>query len=126
MTDEPEMLERVLKSGVPANQMHAQLQALRLQVLGEVLPVPLHELRPTDIRRFKDKHGSTLGDFRRRVERELVTLAQIQNEELKRRQLELFVDEARERIHEIRSWMHNARWRDGLGRIGGIVAAAQE
>ena len=105
-----------------ADDVIKQLDSLRVQILDRVLPVPKNPVRPSEIRLFKDRHSTAIADFRRRVEREVVQAASIQHPELRRRQLEIFVDEAEEQIQEIQSWMHSAGWRVARGGLSVIAA----
>ncbi|HYU54292.1 MAG TPA: hypothetical protein VEK37_15170 [Gemmatimonadaceae bacterium] len=123
ITDTGRALDKVLTSGVEKREVDAQVQVLRMQVLEKILPVPMHELEPGDIRQFKDKHGAALGHFRQRVQEELVILADMNNENLKSERMALFVARAREETREIQSWMKDARWKGGAANVGGIVSA---
>jgi hypothetical protein len=76
-----------------------------------------------------------LGDFRRRVERELIAVAALPDEVLRQRQLDLFFEECAARIEEIEAMMRDAQWRTiregfsvlaaipGVGPMFGLVAA---
>ncbi len=123
LTDTGRTLDRVLSGGVGERDMEAQLQSLRMQVLERVLPIPVHELEPAEIRHFKNKHGNALIHFRLRVEQELVRLAAIESDILRAKGVTLFIEEAREETREIRHWMKVARWKSGVANVGGIFSA---
>jgi len=127
VTDSGVYLNRLACAGVPDDSTARQLDSLRLQVLDRVLPIPDGQVEPFAIRAFKQHHGAELRDFRRRVEQELVTAAAIENVTLRDRHLELFIDEAKARIEEIRSSMRGAGWRTaerGLSVIAAIPGAS--
>jgi hypothetical protein len=110
VTDGEAYLRRFAETGVAKDRIHQQLQSLRTQVLEKVLPVPRHHIEPSAIREFKDGHGQLLGDFRRRVEREIVAAAVIGDDVLRQRQLDIFFEESAARIEEIEEAMHGERW----------------
>jgi hypothetical protein len=110
VTDNSEYLQRLALAGVPQDATTRQLDALRIQVLDRVLPVPSHSVCPAKIRAFKDRYGAELGDFRRRVEREIVDAASLSDPALRERRLEIFFDEARGRMEQIDQAMRGARW----------------
>lgn len=87
-----------------------QLESLRIQVLNKVLPVPCHRVQPSRIQAFKERHHQELGDFRRRVERELVDAASISDAVLRERRLQIFFDEAEASVQEIQEAMRGAGW----------------
>ncbi len=123
VTDNSEYLRRLALAGVPQDAITSQLDALRIQVLDRVLPVPSHSVQASEIRAFKEQHHNELGDFRRRVERELVDAASISDPVLRDRHLEIFFDETRTRMEEIQEAMRGAGWetaRTGLSVIAAI------
>jgi hypothetical protein len=119
MTDTGDMLHRTLGPG--ASQ--GTLDELRIEVLDRILPIPTRAVPPAELARFKAKHGAALIDFRLRVEQELVGLAQMGDLTLRERAIELFAEEANQRTAEIRSWLRESRWQDGLAKFGGIISA---
>jgi len=110
ITDGAAYLRRFAKAGVAEDRVLQQLQSLRTQVLERVLQVPSHHVEPSAIAAFKSRHGELLADFRRRVERELVTAAVIADDALRQRQLDIFFEESAARIEEIQAAMGDARW----------------
>lgn len=135
VTDEEGYLDRFVRAGVAEDRVAHQLQSLRVQVLKTVLPVPKHPIEPTAIRAFKDRHGGLFGDFRRRVERELVLAAGVADRSLQQRQLEIFFDEAAAGVEQVQAAMREARWETiqaslsvlaaipGVSQIFGLAAA---
>jgi hypothetical protein len=122
MTDDNNYLGRFTGAGVPSVSIQTQLESLRIQVLNEVLPVPNHSITPAKIRAFKDRHQNELGEFRRRVERELVEASNIVDAELRQRHLEIFFDEAGERVEQICEAMHSAGWKTAKASVSVITA----
>lgn len=127
MTDETAYLRRFSRAGVPPQDMALQLSALRMEVLKKILPVPEQAVEPAKIRNFKRRYGDELGDFRRRVERELVDAVSITDSALRQRHLEIFYDEAEDRIRQIQSAMGGAGWntvRAGLSIVAAFPGAS--
>jgi hypothetical protein len=122
LTDKTAYLERFVRTGVAEDQLVQQLQSLRIQVLDKVLPVPTLRIDPAKIRTFKDRHAPLLGDFRRRVEREIIMAAAMTDCRLRQRQLDLFLDEAADRIEEIQAAMRDARWKPTRGGLSVLAA----
>ncbi len=122
VTDDDAYLMRLARAGVPQEAMTRQLESLRVQVLDQILPVPKHSLQPSQIRAFKDRHRDELGDFRRRVERELIDASNINDHALRQRHLEIFFEEAQERVKGIQEAMRGAGWE--TVRAGFSVVAA--
>jgi hypothetical protein len=123
VTDNGGYLRRLALAGVSQDAVASQLDALRIQVLDHILPVPSHPVQASEIRIFKEQHRNELGDFRRCVERELVEAASIPEPVLRDRHLELFFDEASARMEEIQEAMRGAGWktaRTGLSVIAAI------
>jgi len=110
VTNRAAYLRRFAHAGVAEDRVIQQLQSLRTAVLKKVLPVPAHDLDPSAIRAFKDRHGHLLADFRWRVERELVAAAAIGDDILRKRHLDIFFDESAARAEEIQAAMRGARW----------------
>ena len=122
LTDSDAHLTRLALAGVPQHHMAQQLDSLRIQVLNEVLPVPTCVVPAAKLRAFKEKRAAELGDFRRRVERELVAAANIADPALRQRHLDVFFDEAKERILEIQESMDSAGWETARSGLSVIVA----
>ncbi len=122
VTDEKSYLERFVRVGVPRYALDRQLEALRIQVLDQVLPVPKFAVEPAEIGAFKKRHREKLGDFRRRVERELIDALDISEPALRRRHLELFFDEAQEHTGEIQEEMRSAGWETAKAGLSVIAA----
>lgn len=81
-----------------------------MDLLGEVLPAPSRPVSVLEIERFKRKHGDQLGRFRRRIETELLRLADINNPELRKRSLRLFKEELSEEIEDLERKMKEWKW----------------
>lgn len=86
-----------------------ELDALRCVVLEELFPAPERALSAAEIARFRKRHGNTLREFRRRVERELLALAELTDRRHRARRIELLRDELDETVTEIRSRLKESR-----------------
>jgi len=124
VTDTQQYISRYMKTGVAETDLDKQLESLRLEVLENIFPAPEEPLSAEQIRNFKDKHGDKLSDFRRAVERELTVLADIEEPALRKRRLDLFYEEAEEKIEEIRERMKEGGFGElALGKFCAILAA---
>jgi hypothetical protein len=123
LTDEERFLTDFVtaSSGSPAL---GRVEGLRLEVLDQLFPAPARPVSVADLARFKQRHGEELRRFRRRVEQQLLTVADISDEILRRRSMELFLDEAQDEVAQLRQRMAGAGWLDVvLGRLTGVLAA---
>jgi hypothetical protein len=89
---------------------------LRLAVLEDVFPAPERPLSASEIRRFKDDYGDLLGTFRLEIERELIGIADLSDEALRRRALENLHGRVRSDVEIIHDKLASAG-------IGGISTA---
>lgn len=92
-TDRRRGLSRLHPSVLDEGGTLDQIEGLRIQVLENILPAPQHQLDPDSILSFKSKHHGLLRSFRVRVERELVALAGIEDQALRARAMEVFMQE---------------------------------
>jgi hypothetical protein len=122
VTDKTSYLERFSRAGVNRKDMARQLDSLRIEVLDRVLCVPKGPVAPSKIREFKQRHGTELVEFRRRVERELIDTVSVPEPALRRQRLEIFYDEADEQIRAIQAAMKGAGWNTARGYLS-IIAA---
>jgi hypothetical protein len=122
VTDSSAYLQRFARAGIAQDAVTRQLESLRVQVLDRILPVPLNAIHPSRIRTFKEKHHDKLGDFRRRVERELIDASSVPDPGLRQRRLEIFFDEADVRIGEIQEDMRGAGWETARACFSVIAA----
>ena len=122
ITDNAAYLRRLARSGVRKDAIENQLDSLRLTLLDAVLPVPDRVIAPSEIREFKTRHQRALGDFRRRVEREIIQAAGIPNPALRDRHLAVFVDEVEARIAEIQATMQGVGWRTARASLSVLAA----
>jgi hypothetical protein len=128
MTSDSGVLVNLSRAGVPDNQINQQLDNLRIQILNNILPIPHNGVLPADLRHFKDRHNNLLIGFRRRIERELVDIAAINDSFLRERRLELFLEESEDQIDQIQAEMKNVGWRiaqGGLAVISSIPGVPQ-
>jgi hypothetical protein len=104
---------------------NALLQRLRLSVLDSILPAPDHDLEPSEIAAFKERHGSELRRFRMEVEGALLEAATLSDDTLRSRSLRLFQDNAKDQVDELVARMNERNWgRLIFGSLAGLVAAA--
>jgi len=124
VTDELRHLEDFVFSSSPDLEPEKKLSSIRLQLLEDLFPAPARPLRAQEIEQFKRKHGEKLTSFRFKVESELVSIADIENEALHQRKIDLFKEETREAIEEIKNYLSESGFdRLTLGKIGSIIAA---
>jgi len=124
VTDKPDFLDEFLEAGTSKTEGQKKVKSLRMTVLEKLLPSPNRPLRASEIAEFKNKHGEFLASFRRKVEKELITIAGLKDPGLQDDRLSLFLDESREVIEEIKGRMGEQGW-DNLvfGKFCAIIAA---
>lgn len=124
VTDSLKHLEQFANSSSPDLEAETQISNLRIEVLENLFPAPSKPLSAQEIEAFKSKHGDLLSDFRRYVEREIVTIADINDEALKQRRVSIFKSEIDESIKSIHKYLDDFGYRHvTLGKIGSVVAA---
>jgi hypothetical protein len=111
VTDSNVYLERLKISGVQIDKIDQQVASLRINILNRILPVPDHQVSPSEISIFKKKHNNDLLSFRRRVEKEIINVLNISDSTLRNRQLDLFYEEADHQIIEIQKTMQSFGWK---------------
>lgn len=123
VTDEWQTINKLASKMTSRNPVDGEVQSLRLQILEDVLPAPSTPLLARDIEDFKRRHGEKLSRFRRSIELELTTMADIQNPELRRRRLELFKEEIEEELADIQGKMRANNWQHiVLGKLCALLA----
>jgi len=123
VTDDDKYLERFVE-GRPQESAVGRVDLLRIQVLNDLLPGPRRPVTVEEIARFKDRHGDQLRRFRRHIEEELTMAADLSDEGLRQRRIELLVDGAHEEIREIQTRMGEAGWGEVvLGKLYAVLAA---
>ncbi|MBI1939858.1 MAG: hypothetical protein HYS25_17255 [Ignavibacteriales bacterium] len=122
-TDDVSYLNKFISSSVSI-PTERKLEELRLEVLNEILPAPNHSLTAFEIKHFKDTYYGDLKMFRNSIERELITIADISDPELKKRRINLFKEESADQIELIIEAMRKSGFRHiGLSKVGSIVSA---
>ena len=122
-TDNVSYLNKFLSSSIDIST-ERNLEELRLEILNEILPAPNHSITAFEIKHFKNKYYDDLKTFRNNIERELITIADIIDPELKKRRIELFKDESKDQIELIIEAMRKSGFRGiGLSKIGSIVSS---
>ncbi len=122
-TDDISYLNKFLSSSVDINT-EKKLDKLRLEILNDILPAPNHSLTAFEIKHFRDTYYNDLKSFRNSIERELITIADINGSELKKRRIKLFKEESSEQIELIIEAMRKSGFRGiGLSNIGSIVSS---
>lgn len=124
ITDELRHLEDFVFSSSADLEPEKKISSVRLQLLEDLFPAPARPLHAQEIEEFKAKHGDKLSAFRFKVESELVSIADIDDEALRYRKIELFKEETMEVIREIKNYLNESGYnRLTLGKIGSVVAA---
>jgi hypothetical protein len=124
ITDELRHLEEFVFSSSPDLEPEKKISSIRLQLLEDLFPAPARPLHAQEIEEFKAKHGDKLSAFRFKVESELVNIADIDDEALCQRKMELFKEETMGAIREIKNYLNESGYnRLTLGKIGSVIAA---
>jgi len=122
-TDEEGILESLALAGAPSSLGIVRLAALRLVILEEALPAPSGPLHASEIRAFKDTYGEELRRFRRYIERELTSIAAVQDTGLCEHRLQILKEEIHDETASIRSRMEDRGWtRLIFGRLCSLLA----
>lgn len=103
----------------------ARLKSLRMAIIEDIFPSPLRPLEAADISAFKRNHGDLLRRFRLEVEKEVIRLADFENEELRQAAAHNLSDRIREEIREIESKLQEfgfggistSKWLAVLGNV---------
>ncbi len=123
ITDNPVHLSEFIDAsslGKPTER----LEKLRIDVLEDLLPSPRRPLTAREIEEFKRKHGKLLSRFRRAVEKELIAIADINDDDLRAQRLKIFRQETSEELKEVRARMSESGWLDMiLGKFSAIAGA---
>jgi hypothetical protein len=124
VTDELKHLEDFVFSSSLDLEPEKKISSIRLQLLEDLFPAPAKPLHASEIQEFKTNHGNKLSAFRFKVETDLISIADIEDEALRQRRIDLFRQETREAINEIKNYLNNSGFgRLTLGKIGSVVAA---
>jgi len=79
-----------------------EIDVLRWVVLEELFPAPERALKAEEIADFRAKYKEILREFRRRVEREILALVELNDMGHRERRMELFREEIHDSVVEIR------------------------
>jgi hypothetical protein len=124
VTDQIGCLNRLSANGGRGIFRRRELDTMRLQILEDALPGPTSPLEAHEIELFKNRHGDRLSRFRREIELELTTLADMNDFDLQQRRLELFKEKVREETADIRIVMEKQGWKDLVfGKLCALLAA---
>lgn len=124
ISDDIEHLQHFLYSSRDEKSAHKKISNLRLEILEDIFPSPKEPLKAIEISNFKEKHSGKLKAFRIRVEKEIIDIADIKNEELRKRRLELFKEESKDAIKEIVEAMKNYGFKGlTLIKFGSIISS---
>lgn len=122
--NDSECKQRFIDANTPRDQVETNVRPIRDIILSDLLPAPALAQNADEIQRFKDIHGDDLRRFRIRIEREIVQLADMANDSLRARQLELFLLEAKEEIDNLVAKMADFGWvHTSLTTVTAIVSA---
>lgn len=124
ITDNITHLEHFLYVSMPNKSSEESVSSLRLEILENIFPTPNTPLHASEISEFKGKHGDKLSIFRTRVEKEIIDIATISDSALREKRLELFKEESKEAIEEIKKEMNKFGFkRLKLGKLGSIISS---
>lgn len=123
VTDDDKHLERFVQ-GSPQESAMGRVDPLRIQVLNDLFPGPRRDVTIEEISQFKATHGAQLRRFRGRIEQELTVAADMSDESLRQRKIQLLLDEVQDEVREIRIRMCEAGWGEVvLGKACAVLAA---
>jgi len=104
------------------------LDKIRQGLLEDVLPAPKNCIDPRVLVGFKDDNKETLRRFRTRIEEVSIELATIEDDYLRQRKKEIFLEEIKQDKRDIISLLEGNNWNVSNGKIIGYaivkVAAA--
>ena len=124
ISDDIRHLQHFLSSSRSEKSAQKKISNLRLEILEDIFPSPQKPLKAFEISSFKEKHSDKLKTFRNRVEKEIIDIADIENEELRKRRLELFKEESQDAIKEIIDAMKNSGFKGStLSKFGSIISS---
>lgn len=124
ITDDIIHLEHFLYASSSDTSSEELVSSLRLQILEDIFPAPDEPLHASEISEFKGKHGDKLSIFRTKVEKEIIDIATISDSALREKRLELFREESKEAIEEIKNEMNKFGFkRLKLGKLGSIICS---
>lgn len=112
VSDEENSLSPLIGLHDDVDPVDRNLDALRWVVLEELFPAPERPLRAEEIARFRRENGEALREFRRCVEREVLSLAELNDTSRRERRIELFREEIHDTVNEIRARLEES----GAGR----------
>lgn len=124
ITDNESNLEVLIKSQRYASNFNRERNKLRMQILERIFPAPKHPLTAQQIEDFKINHGDKLRSFRRAVEREILSVAELQDPTHRAERIRLFEDEVQEQVDEIRRALNESGYVDTiLGKLCPVISA---
>ena len=124
ISDDIEHLQNFLYSSRADESDHKKISNLRLEISEDIFPSPKEPLKAVEISNFKEKHSDKLKTFRIRVEKEIIDIAVIESEELRKRRLELFKEESQDAIKEIIDAMESSGFKGlTLSKFGSIISS---
>jgi len=124
ITDNESNLDVFIKSQSNASSIDKERNILRMEILERVFPAPKHPLTAEEIENFKIKHGDKLRSFRRAVEREILSVAELQDLSHRAERLKLFEEEVEEQVDEIRRVLKESGYEDIiLGKLCPVIGA---
>lgn len=123
VTDDHKYLERFAQSGTQ-DSAEGRIELLRIQILNDLFPGPRRPVSIRQIAEFKAAHGNQLRRFRRHIEQELTMIADISDDGLRQRRVQLLLDDAQDEVLEVRTRMVEAGWGEAiLGKLCAVLAA---
>lgn len=112
VTDQDAGVARLTRT-LDETKAEERLRSLRMATIEDVFPAPSRPLKAVEIADFKRKHGDLLTRFRLEVEKEIIRLADLNDEYLRHVAAENLSDRIKEDIREIESKMQE----NGFGGI---------
>jgi hypothetical protein len=124
ITDEEGNLYEFLKSQNQSNETIQEINRFRKEFLKRIFPAPNHPLSAEEIEKFKRKHKNILRTFRREVEKTILEVVYLHDPVLREKRIELFQDEIREQVDEIRTKLNEMGFIDIVfGKLCPIIGA---
>jgi hypothetical protein len=124
ISDDPDCLKKFLISGKRPDSKNKQYDEVRMDILKDVFPAPSRALHAEEIADFKRIHRPLLGRLRRAVEREILSVMDLRNKNLRKERLRLFREEMQDDVTELQARFKEKGWGDFIfGRLFGVIAA---
>jgi len=112
-------------SQMPTHGIDISFHELRFGALKKVLPTPIGEnFNVKTLVDFKENHKNLMNKFRRHIEKELITICEISDEQLRERRYSLFIEEITDERDEIISSLEQYWSKLRYGTISTVLPPA--